>query len=278
MPLFMALSGMVIGLKPQIRTIKVLDLIKKRAIQLLIPFFGWALVYSLVNLNIYLPFDIIKYPDQGLWFLYALFITNIAFICTNILNKYLNNYVISCLILTIGLHYISIILNGLFGSFLVLKFYFYYMVGYFISKKKLIYCKPKQKYIATILSFILFIILGYYWKRIELSFYFFDVFTYNQYINLAYKVITAITGIICCILIFTSIKSSCRIMQYIGKRSLAIYAIHYIIIDLLLTIENHNIYFIIVILPFTLAASLLLEKIISSNNITSLILLGKKQI
>lgn len=60
--------------------------IKKRAIQLLLPYFSWSLITILLfkNANPQKIFDYIKYPDQTYWFVYVLFI--ISFICLILLH------------------------------------------------------------------------------------------------------------------------------------------------------------------------------------------------
>ena len=77
-PLFMAVSGFV-SQKMQTPWAT----IRKRALQLLVPFLAWGIVKSCITpISIY---DIIKYPDKGLWFLWALFfITLVVKLCEEI--------------------------------------------------------------------------------------------------------------------------------------------------------------------------------------------------
>ena len=165
----------------------------------------------------------------------------------------------------------------MFGSSLVTKYYLYYMIGYLLSERNILNSKIISKTTYIIGGVIIFTILGYFWKRTGFIFSIFNEISYNKFINLPYRVITALVGIFTTIIIFMSINKSNYITTYIGQRTLAIYAIHFYIIELLSTIGNYNTYTIIVTLPMTIFASLLLEYILSLNRYTSLFLLGKNK-
>lgn len=68
MPLFMAVSGYV-SYKPQLKW----ESIRKRFMQLIIPFFGWLLIATIRAGDITHFFKGIIRPDIGLWFLWGLF-------------------------------------------------------------------------------------------------------------------------------------------------------------------------------------------------------------
>lgn len=80
MPLFLFISGYLA--KKGCYKHSVINVIKKRAIQLLLPLVIWAflspiLKYGTVDVNKALT--AIEYPDNGLWFLYNLFFYSVAF-------------------------------------------------------------------------------------------------------------------------------------------------------------------------------------------------------
>ena len=89
MPLFMFLSGFVSGNKEYL---DIWDL-KKRALQLLVPFFCWPLAVGLTNWNNFsfqvYP-QIIDKPDCGLWFLWVLFFIFVIFVGSSYLSKWAN--------------------------------------------------------------------------------------------------------------------------------------------------------------------------------------------
>ena len=180
------------------------------------------------------------------------------------------------MIIFIILYLLSSSIHGILGSSLITKYYFYYMLGYFLAFKNIINTIPQKKYsIITVICILSFIILGYFWERTGLIFTPFEEIKFNKLINIPYNIITALVGIVGTILIFKSIKITSKITLYIGKRTLAIYAIHFLIIDLLKIIPIHNIYTIIITLPITIISSLLLEYLLSINKYTSLLFLGK---
>jgi len=84
MPLFMFLSGFVsYKLRNEISDIK------KRAYQLLVPFFIYPILAGVVlkgTFSVSRWIEIIKTPEEGLWFLYILFYISSFFIIINVLN------------------------------------------------------------------------------------------------------------------------------------------------------------------------------------------------
>ncbi len=274
MPLFMVVSGILVGLKP---INNIISTIKKRAIQLLIPFFTWGIFSSIINKKniINSLFEIIKYPDRGLWFLWALFFIYLAFVVTIILNNRLRNFFISCLIIFLGLYYFTnYIINGLYGSYLITKFYFYYMIGYFFMNKRIFNSRLFKNKRFAISTLFLFIILAYFWKRIDFAFSPFNEFKFNKLFDSVFSITTALAGTISVILFFKT-KTSNHIASYIGQRTLAIYAIHYFIIDIFKIIGNYNFYTIVFTFPLIIIGSLLLERLLSLNKFTSFFFLGK---
>lgn len=74
MPLFMMVSGLVVGMFR--KHIPYSAFIRKRFIQLMIPYLSWALIYVLRKPK--LEFEMIfTYPNNCLWFLWTLFFISI---------------------------------------------------------------------------------------------------------------------------------------------------------------------------------------------------------
>ena len=77
MPLFLAISG-YLTYKPKYDSV----LIKKREVQLLVPFVAWAFLSPVLQkgvIDIDTTFNALLYPDNGLWFLYNLFVYSAIF-------------------------------------------------------------------------------------------------------------------------------------------------------------------------------------------------------
>lgn len=77
MPLFLAISG-YLTYKPKYDSV----LIKKRAVQLLVSFVAWAFLSPVLQkgvIDIDTTFNALLYPDNGLWFLYNLFVYSAIF-------------------------------------------------------------------------------------------------------------------------------------------------------------------------------------------------------
>ena len=136
MPLFMFLAGLMSGAKGSIS----LESIKKRAIQLLIPFFCWPLAVGLTHWNTFsfqvYP-QIIDKPDCGLWFLWVLFFISAIFYFCNTLSKWtrINE---ECLtgVLAIILPGIYLITKyNHFGFALISWHFLFFWVGFVLNKK-----------------------------------------------------------------------------------------------------------------------------------------------
>lgn len=88
MPLFMFLSGYV-SYKIRYQN----NFIVNRFKQLIIPFITWGIISSLTNCNFSLPFQLILFPDKGLWFLWVLFFINIVpYISSLLTNRFKISY------------------------------------------------------------------------------------------------------------------------------------------------------------------------------------------
>ena len=93
MPLFFFISGYLAN-----RGCYKSGVIRKRAIQLLLPFVVWAIISPLLKqgtLDLGRVLTAIEYPDNGLWFLYNLFVYSVIFSCIEWLHDrtYINRWV-----------------------------------------------------------------------------------------------------------------------------------------------------------------------------------------
>lgn len=87
MPAFMMISGYISGLKPPIESFKTWrDIVTKRAVTYVLPFFSWLLLKQWDNL-IQGFTNALFQLDRGLWFLMTLFILNVLLYTTQLCNK-----------------------------------------------------------------------------------------------------------------------------------------------------------------------------------------------
>lgn len=133
MPLFLSISG-YFTYKPKYDSL----LISKRFIQLLVPFVIWAFISPLLltgSFNSYATLKALLYPDNGLWFLYNIFVYSTLF---NISEKMSDKYIIKQEVI---ICVFSFILFGAMATFKTkfnctqLCWYFpFFAIGYYIRK------------------------------------------------------------------------------------------------------------------------------------------------
>ena len=160
MPLFMCISGFV-SYKPHTEWLTV----RKRFVQLIIPFLAWAILVSCIKWNFSAFPDKILHPDTGLWFLWALFfIVLILKLCEDTARRIgvRSEYVIvACSLIMVG---IMVVLKfKLFGFQFIAWYFIFYCMGYF-GKKYEDKIRRFGKSTAWILLAI-FVTAAYYWMR-----------------------------------------------------------------------------------------------------------------
>lgn len=274
MPLFMMISGFVSSTTPS----SIITFTIKKGQHLILPFIVWGIFSSILHqeLNISHIISLFIYPDTGLWFLWVLFFISIFYnLSLNISQKYkINKY--KCFIFTLFfLFIISKLSHGLGGSHLISWYFIFFICGVILrSIQKL----PSNTKILSLLLLI-FLILGFYWKRIEAPISISTNIVLTALCTYCYKIITALTA---CIFLFTfyksieNLKSKVQnLLQLFGKETLGIYAIHYYFISIWeqLGLEPSIIY-VALELIFISVFSLLSVKILKINKHLSFILLG----
>jgi len=127
MPLFFTISGFL-TYKENFDD----RLLRRRAMQLLVPFVAWAIINSLWNGSAFTK--ALLYPDNGLWFLYNLFVYSVVF---NLSVKWHDGrwrQEFSA----IGIFVVSIVLMVLFGTLFNCTQLCWYMpffaIGYYLRK------------------------------------------------------------------------------------------------------------------------------------------------
>ena len=129
------------------------------------------------------------------------------------------------------------------------------------------------------LLLLIFLILGFYWKRIEAPILISTNIVLTALFTYCYKIITALTACIFLFLFHESIENlkskTQNILQLFGKETLGIYAIHYYFISIWEQLElGSSIIYVTLEFIFISVFSLLSVKMLKLNKYLSFILLG----
>lgn len=271
MPLFMAISGYCSYKQSVTFTI-----VKKRFLQLVVPFLGWPMVWYIIKLDFS---GIINYyanlpinPDKGLWFLYVLFlIIMVEFFrskVTKLINRYLkissfvrNGYELGVVCVTLFLFVLYFLykyydFSGNWLNFVTL-YYPYYMFGCLMRKHN----ERLIKHIDWIglLGLLFFIIATYISESIIL------------------QPLIAVSGILGSISIFHKCcnRKMPQVIKFTGMSTLGIYAVHQPVIQYVRHIYSDSVW-IDVSLSFILAylISIVIVWLLKTTKVTRSVLLG----
>lgn len=283
-PLFMFVSGMV-----SFKVNSNFSDIKKRAYQLLIPFFMWPVVSGLIingsfTVNRWREL-LINPSDNGLWFLPVLFFISSFFMLINILiSKFTKQFQGGMILFTISLLLSIFLFLGHFevlGLPLVEFYSIYYIAGAICNKHINKLCKYYIK--APFFLIIPFLILGYFYRFNDAPSF---MGSESKMIQYVYSYVTGFLGTfvvlgLCLRFIHQDTNNIlARIIIKLGKQTLGIYSIHWSGFLILFScwsgayIHNQQINCTIVFFSMLTICSMvtfLLEK----GAITSQILLGK---
>lgn len=280
MPLFMAVSGYVCY-KPRLEWHK----LARRAKQLLVPFLMWALITCALVGDAKYYWEIIKYPDRGLWFLYALFFITLLLTCCDWLSRKLE-IPLDVVCLTVALVSSAIVLVfgfKLFGFQLISYHFVFYCAGFFAHKYQI--PEIMHKYIALPLMVIFIVMtfgsgLSVIPKILGLQNNAAAVKVLDDLYQYAVGLISIPVGLY----VFRNVRWIAKkgFLTWFGKETLALYAIHLTfivsIVHLMNLLMNDWAYFIKVILLFffMLCFSVGLDWLLKKNKVTSILFLGKK--
>lgn len=273
MPLFFAISDYLTFKNKYDKT-----LLKKRALQLLVPFGVWAFALPICTYGI-LDWNktqkILLYPDNGLWFLYNLFIYSTIFNATERWKTkrfgqtflFCICYIILCILMTI--------FHKLFNFTQICWYLPFFAIGFYLHK----YERSIQKYNKAILwtGTILYMCTIPFWMmREEPLFY--------KWINLGnvfsyfYRYAVEFIGTI---LFFTAGKKLLNHhfigLNQIGRQTLGIYAFQFITlyhISKLITLQNVYVNIFLKTI-FTLITSYIIVLIIERIKFINLLFIGK---
>ena len=276
MPVFMSISGYVSYRKSlEIKTLR------KKIVELLLPFFTWTLVFNLFSPSLLSKIhEILLHPDMSFWFLWVLFFIILLFLLADIMSRLLKiKQEYSVLFFTVGLSVIMIFFNFRLLGFQFISYYFiFYSLGFYFRKyPNIVTC---NKYILIVIGFI-WLLGASFWNMHELPFFLKGIphipVSLLQYM---YRILVALLATYFFIGISPKILNRSnllnKILVYLGTWTLGIYIVHLgipfnkIFKNYDFILNNTLLYFVI-----RLLITIAIVKIISLWNISSFILLGK---
>lgn len=274
MPLFMAVSGYC-SYKENLG----LETIKKRAVQLLIPFLAWAVVKSVLVGDIGYVWTIIMYPDRGLWFLQALFFISSIVVIVKKINNW-GGY--------LELFFIWILLSGLcmglgvktFGLPMIGWHLPFFTFGFAMKQFEVV---DKLKVWVVMLSLMVWGVAGYWCSESEGIQLLSSSGTVQHLLYRIASMMVAACAIIGWFGVFRHlINKKAMMLTYLGRKTLSIYSItlttEIAIFGLIRPWTSKIPYSIEVVLLtiFLICFALMLGWLIEKNKYTKLLFLGKK--
>ena len=264
MPLFMMLSGLVVGMCRKPLTCR--KFILRRFRQLMIPYLSWAFIDCMRKSNLEIV-NIVVYPNNFLWFLWALFFISIfTEACLHINEK--KRRILGYVFLLFLLFIVDKLLCGKFALDKIKYLSVFYIFG-------IEFCQQEYyKYIIkkSISCFPLWLLMAFYYR--------WGGNYDSSLINYVYAVTMAFAGCLSFISLLFLLKDvfNMKYIKQIGQSTLGIYAVHYLFIDaLVVTVKLNGTIIIAVISAFCMVLlSLFTIKLIKKNKVLSFLLLGIK--
>lgn len=272
MPLFFFVSGFV-SYKEKLTW----ESVWKRFKQLMIPFVIWAIVKSIILWDITkLPF-ILTHPDNGLWFLYTLFFISVIMrLCDTLAEKIkLRRDIIIVAIACVLLGLMAVAgLRG-YGFDLVAWYFIFYAAG-FLAKQAGLF--EHVSLIMSIIATVLFLALVPLW-RVN-GYPVFMTEGWNPLFNSLWRLVVptiAILGLFS--LSMFTLKKKSILLNYLGQRTLGIYAIHPALINLYIVLYPNfklgGAFLSLLIATGLLFISSIIYEILIKNRTIAFLFLGK---
>lgn len=284
MALFMAVSGFV-----SYRESLVWTTIKKRALELLLPFFSWSLAVAFVLGNGISTFiKMLRYPDSSLWFLWVLFfiilLTHVSCWLAKILRvkqELVTLFVAIALSLSMVLFEIRI-----FGYQFIAFHFLFYSLGFYMRKYQ-------ERLFVTKLPFL--VVVGLLWfggasfyRMHDLPFFLEGIPLPSSLMVYAYRFVVAALAIVFMLplssLLLEKKNAINSILAYLGKISLGLYAVHLTFLhfagsvyEYLFKSEAAGTTYACIMFPALTVFSVLVVVALQRIPILSLLLLGKKK-
>lgn len=204
--------------------------LKKRAIQLLLPFLTWTLLGAALSPSFTDSLiSVALRPDNSYWFIYVLFVITLIHTLLTKLSKSLR----ISKIYTIGggvlfLTGLMVVFDWRILGYQFIAYYFtFYAIGHFIRLYDLRFTKHR-----TLLMGLLWLALALFWRMHTVPLPLQGItFIPDNLLTYGYRFLTAVAGSLFCIGAAQHLFQSksirvCRVLCYLGTISLGIYIIH----------------------------------------------------
>lgn len=286
MPLFFILSGMLTNITPPSSLRIVYEKLRKRFIQLIVPFCTWGIIRVIMSTDFPLYMMFLK-PDRSLWFLWVLFFINVFYWLTLFLcyKAHLGNPLIAVLCGYFAIIALSLVVKGNFGADNVQLYFPFFVIG-------LILGVVKSRISQIPLLWLITGVLGVAWITMAWKWYLClaDIpTTESQWVYILNGKIMrrgiAVLGSLFFILLFVVFeksKISFSVLARLGMITLPIYAIHQTIIRIILllqpeTVEPFLSTYIGGLISFciVLSITLMVYKLCQMNKISKALFLGE---
>lgn len=277
MPLFMWVSGYVNYREGDTD----LRIIKRRSIQLVLPFVSWTILTACLSQNFSYIWDVVLNPTLSVWFIWDLFLI----ICfSTLVNYYSEKYKKENLISTIIAFFLAEAIVKIFNINILdishaLDMGVFYIIGFFMHKYKI---KFKVDNIPYWIIFTCFIILCVFWQRKSPPTF---IPKAPLVVGTLWKMLTALLG---CLVIpnlfFCFVKKYNKYLTYLGTQTLGIYVIHQMLLFKMLNVMVRWIDFqgpfyyvyIVLLAALTLVISQVINLQLQKFRLTAFLLLGKR--
>jgi len=278
MPLFMFVSGFV-SYRSQMKW----QTVRRRFVQLIVPFLAWALLACCLNLDLTILPKTILHPDSGLWFLWALFFIVLGFKLCEMVSERLR------LPLDAVVAVASLMLMGVMVAWRFKLFGFQHIAWYFPFYSLGHFCRKHFQHIEQTMRrmqwpmLAVFLAMAWFWMRKDPPTF---LSTGNRVIYHAYKYATAIVACAAFLPLFRCLAD--RRMPIItkmgGGKTLGLYAIHQSII--MITVRTIGQPFsdgvvyttcVLLLWAFVFAVSYAVYFLLDKNSYTALVFLGKRK-
>lgn len=217
MPLFVFISGFACY-----RLNVEWGLVKRRVVQLIIPFTLWSIVQCLINGHLRI-WEMFLFPERSLWFLYVLFFVTVFHVVSIRISKRIKikEEVFVTIVAVILLA--SMFVFRLFGWPIIAKYFMFYSMGFYSRK----YIKFEQRSIfLTLILLAAFLIAAFYCMQDSAPSFMPD--DSNSLYKYPYNFFVAFLGITAFMLLFANFfnRNLSSLIGYIGGGTLGLYAIH----------------------------------------------------
>lgn len=273
MPLFMWASGYV-----NYRKKTELSVLKRRALQLVLPFVAWVTLHAVATMNLHYWIDVFYNPTISVWFIWDLFLiicftTGIDYWCEKKQKSSLIVLPLAYVILQVG---IKACHTEILGISHTLDLGLFYILGYYMKKYDVYNKFISIKFGGAI--FILFLIGCFFWQRKQPPTFYPEG---GKVVMLAYKMLVAFFACVSIPVIFKKyIRKKILILTYLGQQTLGIYVIHMALIFYVIrycnsffSIDNRYLEYALITI-ITLIVTQIINIILTKNKWSRLIFLG----